>query len=66
MTDGNEAQQFIDDYFWLKKYNILPREGAKLEQDARFISAVAVIEAEAHVLKEHYEAKANVARRTKI
>tara|TARA_Y100000588_G_scaffold392853_1_gene506357 strand:- start:523 stop:780 length:258 start_codon:yes stop_codon:yes gene_type:complete len=58
-SEGAEAQGFIDDYFWLKRFNILPAEGAKLDQDSRFVSAVNVIEAESQTLKSYFETKAN-------
>tara|TARA_Y100001956_G_C4074733_1_gene165587 strand:- start:368 stop:616 length:249 start_codon:yes stop_codon:yes gene_type:complete len=63
--EGESAQHHIDDYFWLKNYNVLPREGAKLDQDARFVAAVNVIDAEARVLKEHFLKRSDVRRRTK-
>lgn len=51
-TEGKEAYNWIEDYYWLKQKNILPKEGGKLNQDPRYIEAVTIIEAEQKTIEE--------------
>ena len=42
---------WIDDYYWMKKNGVLPRQGGKLDQDPKWIEAVAIIDNELETLK---------------
>lgn len=50
--DGAEATQFFSDYLWMRRYRETPNAGGKLDQTARFVHAVDVIEAEMFAIEE--------------
>jgi hypothetical protein len=45
----NEAREECDlvlDALWLRKYNVLPCDGGRLDQESRFLQAVEIVESE--------------------
>ena len=42
--EAREASQFVGDFAFLDRFNVLPNEGGRLDQCPRFLEAIDVIE----------------------
>lgn len=54
--EAKGASEMISDWHWLETHGVMPLGGGKLDQPARFVSAVDVIERELAVMKRAKDA----------